>query len=145
MQLRPFLLNEQLQFLRSVNLNFSYTKVDNIKSKYISAYVLDNLKYKFDGEITFNFLKNLFLTTHITWQDRAGTFGYYASPTANLVERDYEPFWLVNSRIYWQKEKYEMFLRVANIFDKKHYDIGNVIQPGRWISGGVKVNLHWGD
>ncbi len=143
LHLRPFLLDEQLKFLRSVNLNFSYTKVDNIQSKHISAYVLDNLKYKFDGEVTFLFLKHLFFTTHVTWQDRAGTFGYYASPTAVPVEKEYAPFWLVNTRIAWQKEKYELFLQAANIFDKKYYDIGNVIQSGRWITGGVKLNIRW--
>ncbi len=143
LQLRPFLLSDQFHFIRSLNLNFSYTKIGDIESEHISAYVLDNLKYKFDGEITFNCLKHLFLSTRVTWQDRAGTFGYYASPKAKPVEKNYAPFWLVNSRLSWQKERYEFFFQVANIFNKKYYDIGNVIQPGRWISGGLKMNLQW--
>lgn len=146
LRLRPFLWNENWKFLRSINLGYSYTKVDKVESKRISAYVLDNLKHKFDGEITVGIFKNLYFTTHTSWQDRAGTFGYYPTPKAkpeDIIATDYAPFWLVNTRLTWQKENYEVFVQAANLLDEKYYDIGNVIQPGRWISGGVKIKLYW--
>ncbi len=88
-------------------------------------------------------LPNLFFTTHSSWQDRAGTFAHYAAPKAIPTEKPYDPFWLLNTRLTWKKEKYELFLQAANLFDEEYYDIGNVVQPGRWISGGAKIKLYW--
>lgn len=146
LKLRPFLWEGNWNFLRSLNLSYSHTKIDKVKSQLISAYVLDNMKHKFDGEITVGLLKNLYFTTHTSWQDRAGTFGYYPTPDAkpeDIIETEYAPFWLVNTRLTWQKENYEVFVQAANLLNEDYYDIGNVIQPGRWISGGVKVKLYW--
>lgn len=143
LHLRPFLWSEKINFLRSLNLSYSYTEVKEVASSRISGYVLDNLKHKFDGEMTIAISHNLFWTTHASWQDRAGTFGYYTSPQADPVEKAYNPFWLLNSRLAWQQEKYEFFVQAANILDESYYDIGNVIQPGRWISAGAKVKLYW--
>lgn len=143
LKMRPFLWNDRLSFLRSINLGYSYTKVDKVKSKRISAYVLDQLKHKFDGEITLGLMKNLFFTTHASWQDRAGSFDYYANPKAKALEKEYAPFWLVNSRLTWRQEKYELYLQAANLLDNDYYDIGNVVQPGRWITAGAKIKLYW--
>lgn len=142
--LRPFLWSENWSFLRSLNLSYGYTKVKKGEAKnHLSAYVLDNLKHKLDGEITVAVTKNLLFTTHTSWQNRAGAFEYYASPSAKPMKKNYDPFWLVNTRLAWKKETYEVYTQVANLLDKSYYDIGNVVQPGRWISGGVKIYLHW--
>ncbi|PVX49838.1 iron complex outermembrane receptor protein [Balneicella halophila] len=141
-KMRPFLWNEKWDFLRSINLSYSFTDVDNVESQRISAYVLDHLKHKFDGEITLGIMKNLFFTTHASWQDRAGSFGYYANPKATSIEKEYAPFWLLNSRLTWQKENYELYLQASNLLDNEYYDIGNVVQPGRWITAGAKIKLY---
>lgn len=142
-RLRPFLWNDKMNFIRSLNLSYSYTKVDDVQSSRISGYVLDNLKHKFDGEITLGIFKNLYWTTHASWQDRAGKFDYYASPKTKPVAKSYDPFWLLNTRLAWKQEKYEFFAQASNVLDKDYYDIGNVIQSGRWISAGAKIKLFW--
>ncbi len=142
-KLRPFLWSEKLDFLRSLSLSYSYTDVSKVSSPIVSGYVLDNLKHKFDGEMTVRVLPKLFWTVHTSFQDRAGTFGYYATPKSTPIEKEYEPFCLLNSRLTWRNDKYEFFLQAANLLDEDYYDIGNVIQPGRWISGGARIKLYW--
>ncbi|MBS9768647.1 MAG: TonB-dependent receptor [Flavobacteriaceae bacterium] len=146
LKMHPFVWSEKLDFIKNFNLSYSYTKVGDVKSKFISAYVLDNMKHKFNVEFTLRILPHLFLTTHTSWQDRAGTFSYYPTPTTkdeDAIETEYAPFWLLNSRLTWKSEKYEFFLQGTNLLNEKYYDIGNVIQAGRWISVGAKIKLYW--
>ncbi len=144
LNLRPFLWNDKMSFIKSCKLSYAYTQVKNVKSRLISAYVLDNMKHKFDGELTLKVFPYLFFTAHTSWQDRAGTFGYFSTPETKIpTEIEYTPFWLVNTRLTWQKEKYELFVQAANLLDENYYDIGNVIQPGRWISAGIKIKFYW--
>lgn len=144
LSLRPFLWNEDWDFLRSLQLSYSYTKVEKENERnHLSAYVLDNLKHKFDGELTIAFFEKWLFTTHTSWQDRYGSFEYYTLPTSKPVAKSYEPFWLVNAKLTWKQENYEVFAQVSNLLNKTYYDIGNVVQPGRWISGGVKIYLRW--
>lgn len=140
--LRPFLWSKSWDFLKKISLSYGYTNVERPKKKYISAYVLDNLKHKFDSEITIRPFSKFLLSVHASWQDRDGAFSYYVSKD-DAYEKPYDPFWLVNSKLTWKQARYELFVEVANLLDYQYYDIGNVIQPGRWVSGGVKFQLYW--
>ena len=58
---------------------------------------------------------------------------------ANTCE--YKPYAIVNLKIKWIKQKYELFAIIDNLNDKSYYDIGNVPQPGIWITAGAKINF----
>lgn len=142
---RPAQYSNKLEFLQSLKASYSYTDVSRADEDVISAYVFDNIKHKFDFSLGLKLFKTLHLTNQLSWQDRAGGFSYYDKETAVYIgEREYQPFWLVNSRLSWTTQQaYEFFVEASNLLDEDYYDIGNVPQPGRWLKGGVKINFLW--
>lgn len=122
----------------SANYGFLDTEVD-LKGKQ-SGYVGDYLKHKFTARISHKIIGDLSGNWGVRFQDRAGQYdkfenGTYTGPT------DYEPFWLMDLKLVWTKTSYEFYVEASNLLDKKYVDFGNIAQPGRWIIGGVKLNI----
>jgi len=127
-------------FIKKVKLNYSYIKLDKGNQEYFSNYVLDNLKHKFDVSMYHNIWKNLAANWQLSYQDRNGSYmqfedGDYTGEVA------YDPFWLVNLKLYWKHKNLELYSSVSNLLDEKYNDIGNLQQPGRWFTFGVHYKL----
>ncbi len=53
----------------------------------------------------------------------------------------YGAYTLVDLRVYWRLKNWMIFTDLKNLFDVQYIDYGNVLQPGRWFSVGVKKNF----
>jgi iron complex outermembrane receptor protein len=73
-------------------------------------------------------------------QDREGAFTLYRDG-APAEETPYAPFWLFDGKISWQRENLSLFVSVNNIFDNRYFDLGNVLQPGRWLKTGITYKI----
>ncbi|MGV8090810.1 MAG: hypothetical protein AB2L24_02940, partial [Mangrovibacterium sp.] len=71
--------------------------------------------------------------------------GHYArfEDTAYVGEQSYEPFWLTDVKAYYRSKGIQVYFTVANLFDQSYVDLGNVKQPGRWLSAGIKYRLQF--
>jgi iron complex outermembrane receptor protein len=128
--------------VKSLKVNYGYLSLDKSSNDYISLYVLDNLKHKLSIVTDHEIWGDLSASWTISYQDRDGGYVYYDTENSEYGEEtSYDPFWLVDGRIYYQKEKYTLYAEASNILDKEYYDYGNITQPGRWLRVGVKVNL----
>ena len=107
---------------------------------FTSNYALDFLNYKFHAFVLHKFIYGIQWQWRYTMQDRRGGF---FDPVQG-VNVDYEPFALVDLRLQknWN-DKYSVFIEVSNLLDRIYYDVGNVQMPGRWIRGGVRLNLNY--
>jgi vitamin B12 transporter len=125
-------------------LSFSYFH-NNLKKEnldYISNYVLDNLKHKFIGSINQNITKNITINFNVSFQDREGTYTQFVEGGwGNEIE--YSSFWLFDAKINYNSRGLNVFLSANNIFDNSYNDIGNVIQPGRWIKAGISYQINF--
>jgi len=129
-------------FLKKLSVNYSYIKLDKGENNFYSNYILDNLKHKFDVTLYNSIWKQFSASWQVSWQDRNGTYTKFEN--GNYTEEvGYNPFWLVNLKLLWKNENMEIYSTVANLFDTKYNDIGNIRQPGRWISFGVNYQLHF--
>ena len=128
--------------VKSFSMSYAYLKMDKSSDEYISRYVLDNLKHKFSVNTDHVIWRNLGASWRFSYQDREGGYLWYdKNNKAYGEEREYSPFCLVDSRIYYQKPIYTLYVEASNLLNKQYYDSGNITQPGRWIRAGVKVNL----
>jgi iron complex outermembrane receptor protein len=125
------ILNRKI-FITKLGINYSYNQLDKGNINLLSYYVLDNLKQKLDLEVNHNIIWKLKGSWRISYQDRNGM---------RTSTEPFDPFWLVNARIFWKSPSSEIYLIAANLMDKKYYDYGTVEQPGRWISLGVSHSL----
>ena len=126
--------------LKKLNLNYSHAKLDRGKSDLISNYVLDNLKHKLVINLDHSIISNLSASWKVRFQDRNGTYSRFEN-TEYVDEAEYEPFWLVDTKVYWSGKKYQFYGQVSNLIDQEYVDLGNVQQPGRWISIGFSYQL----
>ena len=72
----------------------------------------------------------------MVYQDRNGSYTKYEDKQV-VGETAYDPFLTVDAKINYQYKKVNVFASADNIFDVKYNDIGNVVQPGRWLKAGI--------
>lgn len=127
-------------FLKRISTSYAYNNLTKNESNYLSYYVLDNLKHKLEIGIDHSIWKNIYANWKISFQDRNGTYAKYED-TQYVGEAEYEPFWLTDVKVYYKANTAQIYLTVSNLFNKSYVDLGNVLQPGSWISMGLKYHL----
>lgn len=142
-QITPYSLLGKSIWLKSLNISYGYLVQDKESGNYISKYLLDYLKHKWDIRLNHSITKRLELSWLISYQDRNGTFtawdnGKYGEEVA------YSPIWLVDTRISWTGKLFTYFAEANNLFNKRYFDYGNVEQPGLWTKLGVIFKLPLG-
>ncbi|MFO8086512.1 MAG: TonB-dependent receptor [Bacteroidales bacterium] len=127
------------------SLKIKYTMADQKKTteEYISRYALDYLRHKLSFSLQMKMLKNFSANITTAWQDRAGEFIIY-SDGAYGQSVSYDPFWMVDVKLQYSPKAWDFFIKVSNLCNTAYYDIGNIPQPGRWISAGLNFQLDFG-
>ena len=129
--------NSSLSF-NKLNLSYTYTLLTKVSDEVISQYLLDNLKHKVVLSADMTIIRNLSLATRFNFQDRNGDFLMYDAGSGVSTEHPYEPFLLIDMKLTYSFRRYHVFLESSNLLNVDYYDIGNVIQPGRWSIIGIE-------
>ncbi|WP_430974082.1 TonB-dependent receptor plug domain-containing protein [Sunxiuqinia rutila] len=135
----PELLGQPF-FIQRINTNYAYNQLDKSQSEYLSNYALDNLKHKFVFSVDHKLWKNLMGAWNFRFQDRNGSYAQFED-AIYVGEADYESFWLTDLKVYWKTRKLQVSASATNLFDQKYVDLGNIRQPGRWLTFGVKYQI----
>lgn len=125
-----------------VRLGYLFNSQKKLESELISYYVLDNLKHKFTVSIDQPVTDKVSIDLKFSFQDREGTFTSYKNGSFGN-EVDYEPFWLVDTKVMYQWKKFKFHVTASNLFNREYFDLGNVAQPGRWLKTGILYNLNF--
>ncbi|MFV0553441.1 MAG: TonB-dependent receptor plug domain-containing protein [Mangrovibacterium sp.] len=134
------LLHDELFFISQLNLNYAYNELTRKETEYISNYALDNLKHKLVIGLNHRIVENLTANWQFRMEDRNG--GYSAYDGIDYVgETDYEPFGVLDLKLNYKFQKFDFFVQSTNLFDVTYYDLSNIPQAGRWISGGVRFSI----
>ena len=80
------------------------------------------------------------LDIKFVYQNREGTYTRFANGDW-AEEVDYKPFGLLDGKLTYKRKNLLLFISAANILNTSYYDIGNVVQPGRWIKTGISYKL----
>jgi iron complex outermembrane receptor protein len=126
------------------HLRFGYMFMRQTKeaSGLISNYVMDYLKHKFTAGLSHPIYKNLSADWQFRRQDRAGSYTKYIDASTPGIETSYKPFTLLDVKFNWKIDRANIFLHINNVFDTYYFDLGNVPQPGIWVTGGIRYKLH---
>ena len=123
-------------FLKIISFNYTYIDQFLMESNLISNYSLNYLKHRLDFNLNHTIWRNFQASWHIALQDRNGQFEKIIDKSsAGMV--DYEKFITTDIKISWAKSGWNINGSINNIFDVDYFDIGNVVQPGRWIKIGI--------
>ena len=119
-------------------LRFAYTYLysDNKSTGFESNYVLDFLNHKADLLTQFKIANHLFIDWNFSFQDRRGEF-----VNANGQSKFFKPVFISDLKASAQQKNLTLFIQVSNLFNQSYFDIGNVVNPGRWISLGMSYKF----
>lgn len=138
-----FLLDEFIQLSKNTVLTISYSwmNAERGNNTYISQYIFNYLKHKVNFELSLPILDNFTLNLSGKYCVREGSFVEYVNNVAG-EEKEYDSFFTMDANLnYRLNSMFTFFVAATNIFNVDYYDIGNIPQPGRWITAGVKFNL----
>ncbi|NDW11733.1 TonB-dependent receptor [Bacteroides sp. 214] len=131
-------------FLDKLNIGYAYIhqkRHDDVVI-YKSSYASEYLRHKFVARLEHRVWKRLHASWAFRFQDRVGSYEEYkeAEKTGTLVA--YSPFCLLDAKLFWNTEKYNLFVEATNLFDRTYHDHGNIPQPGLWLKAGVKYRIN---
>jgi vitamin B12 transporter len=124
-------------FLKYISSDYSWLYADKSSSGFQSKYLLDILRNKFDVKLAHYLTKRIVVCWNLSWQDRSGGFIKYTDGVADSAESPYPDILLLDCRLTYRYELLRLFIEATNIANAKYYDIGNVVQSGRWLRAGV--------
>jgi len=132
----PYILPSQ-HFLKKFHVAYSYIDQDKVETDGIqSLYALEYLRHKLVCNLQLSLWRQLTLDINYRFQERTGTY----TDTEGKVQ-DYKPYGIMDARLGWKSEKYDLYVEGNNLFDKTYVDYGHVPQPGTWIMAGGSIHL----
>ncbi len=125
------------RFIQAVRFSYHYLTSDKNTAGYVSLYALDYLHHH----------ANLYLQHAIARHLSAGwTFsvrqrnGYYFDYEQNK-KVPYGTVFLMNTKIRYVLPHFVFYLQANNLLNRTYRDIGSVVMPGIWVSGGVQYHI----
>jgi vitamin B12 transporter len=137
-----FKINELVSpdfFIKHLNFNYSFSDISRSTGGFESKYALNNLRHKLTATSLIRIYKKLEAVIYVIYQHRVGNYDVFNASTYEYTLKPYLPFWLINAKMRWNRKNLNFFVEASNIFNVTYRDISNVIQPGRWITGGVEI------
>jgi iron complex outermembrane receptor protein len=130
-------------FIRNLNLQYTFINKNSSSGDYQSHYVLDYLRHKLVLRLNHRIFRNIYASWTMRYQQRNGNYMLWDESTGTDRQVPYGDYTLVDLRMYWKARNRMLFIDFKNLFDVHYFDYGNVLQPGRWFSVGLKWNMDW--
>jgi iron complex outermembrane receptor protein len=112
-------------FVSTVNVAYTYLDSDRDTGGLESKYALDHLRHQFHGSILLDWFDTLTQAVKARYEERVIGDSYV----------------VVDTRLAYKSRRYELFLDITNLFDEDYVESGFAPAPGRWIIGGIKLQL----
>ena len=129
------------------NMGASYTFIDLEKAtgNFVSKYSLDYLKHKLRLYLTYNITGKIHTDWQVSYIYRNGSYIDIDSQTMTLFTSSFKPYWLMDLRLDYTTGIIKLYAEVSNLLDTRYTDVGNLLQSGRWIIGGIQLNISYGN
>ncbi|MDD3568068.1 MAG: TonB-dependent receptor, partial [Bacteroidales bacterium] len=128
---------KSIPLVRSITASYTLLHSDKESYELQSYYALDYLKHKLAISLNHEVYKQVGASWTLQWNSRVGT--YTAFP--ENIETSYTPFAVVNFRLYADFGRIMTFVDAQNLSNERYVDIGNIEQPGRWVSVGFRYSM----
>lgn len=129
------------QPLQHLRFGYAYIHQDLADNELISNYTLNHLRHKFTANLEHDIFRNLSVSWNFRWQDRAGSYVRYVDLQPG-ERTDYKPFSILDVKVNYALKDFHIFVNANNLFDSEYVDLGNIPQPGFWLTGGVSYRIH---
>lgn len=126
-----------IPFIKEISLGYNYVFSSKESETLQSYYALDYLKHKFLASINHAVFWKIGASWTALWHDRAGTYTRFS----NGEDTPYSPFLLINLKVYADFSRFKTVVDISNLGNITYFDLGNIPQPQRWVSFGLKYTM----
>ncbi|MFR9533713.1 MAG: TonB-dependent receptor [Rikenellaceae bacterium] len=123
-------------FVDCLSLSYGYITQDKESGDSISLYAQNYMHNKAAASLTLSLHKNLKLVVTGSLFDR---YGNYSSAEGEVLA--YEPYFLLDSRLTWERNRLRVYLDATNITSTEYFDYGGLTMPGAWVTMGTSFTL----
>lgn len=138
-----FRLSELIPFLgQNASFSIDYTRMHqtsdtkNLISKYTLNYLRDKFTVKFNHQIYNGFSAGWYFR----FQKRMGTYEKFVD-LEKTGDVPFPAFSTLDLKLNYQYKEMTFNLNLNNLYNTTYFDLGNIPQPGFWLSGGISYNL----
>ncbi len=123
-------------FVDQITLSYGYISQDKDSGDMISLYAQNYMHNKAAASVTLSLHRNISLVLTGSLFDR---YGNYSSAEGEVVA--YEPYFLLDGRLTWERKGVRVYLDATNITSTEYFDYGGLIMPKAWLSLGASYKL----
>lgn len=127
----------------NIGYAYIYQKRHDDIAIYKSNYALEYLRHKLVARLDHRIWKKLNASWAFRWQNRMGSYVVYDEAKKPAGLRAYPSFCLLDLKVYWNAERYNIYAEAGNLLNRHYYDLGNVPQPGIWLRAGVNYRINY--
>ncbi len=129
-------------FLRRAVFSYAYVTTDR-RSDIVAKSALDFLRHKAALAVEVRMLRRVSLSLTGTLSDRNGSYTHYpvAGDSSVTEIREFDPFFLLDARLSWEKGICRLYVDATNITDTRYCDMGGIMLPGAWVTAGVVLTI----
>jgi len=125
--------------IQSLRLNYTYIDMDkNISGKFTKY---SNVKNMFSSMVQVKIIKGLFLASNLSWLSRAGSYFTYNKDIKQYDAHNFNPYCLIDVKLSYTIKYLTIYTECTNVTNQQYIDAGSLNQPGRWLSGGIKIEF----
>ena len=124
-------------FIRLIKLDYSYLTINKKATTFDSKYALDYLKHKLILTLQHKIIGNLSALWKAGYYERSGNYSDFVSNS--LI--DYKPYTMLDMRILWSTEHFNLYIDANNLLSANYADFGGISQPGRNFRLGITYEL----
>lgn len=98
---------------------------------------LNYLRDKFTAQLSHGICRGLSANWFFRYQHRMGRYTKYENNVDTKKQVPYPSFSTLDLKIDYRYENLMLNVSLNNLCDKRYVDLGNIGQPGFWLSGGI--------
>lgn len=129
-------------FGKNSTLAVDYTRIHQNRNdiSLISNYALNYLRDKFTAQFNHRIYENLSASWHFRYQKRMGSYLKYED-LKPVIQKPFSAFSTLDLKINYFYRNFNFTVNLNNIYDTDYFDLGNIPQPGFWLTGGVSYTF----
>lgn len=129
-------------FISNISLQYAYTYSNTESDGYQSRYVLDHLVHSLSLRLSHHIIRNLEVDYAFSYNQRKGEYTSYKQVSSGAVV-PYPAYCLLDIRIHYTFRNINFYVEASNVLNQTYFDLGDLVQPGIWVKGGIKAKIGW--
>ena len=124
------------------SLAMDYTRMHQTSDtkNLISKYTLNYLRDKFTVKFNHQMYKGFSAGWYFRFQKRMGTYEKFVD-LEKLGDEPFPAFSTVDLKLNYEYKEIVFNLSLNNLYNTTYFDLGNIPQPGFWLTGGISLTL----